>query len=393
MKNDNLVFSYSALQGLYWMCYGSIISFTALFLLDHGFSNGSFGLLIALSSILSIVLQPIVASAADRGDRFTVKSLITLICSIELLPCILLATTRPPMVVVAIAYSSLILLHMSIQPLLSGLGMQLIESGVPLNFGTARGVGSFSYAILTFFLGSLTVIFTSQCLPAVAGILLVLLLLLLRRFPNAGTTHSQSIMQGGTLGVLKKNPPFALLILGICLMFISHSSINNYMLFILQRIGKGNAELGHIMAYTALLEVPGMLLFARLVKRWSCASLLRFTAIFFVLKVVCTALAPNLLLLYCALATQGLSFAIFTPASVYYVGIALGKEDQMKGQALITIGVTVGNTLGSLFGGYIIQYFGITTLLAAGSILCTIGMFVFLLGTKGEKKEQAKYAL
>lgn len=391
MKKENLVFAYAALQGLYWMSYGCIVSFTASFLLDHGFSKGSTGLLIALSSLLSIGLQPVVAGLADRGGRFTVKRVLLFICSVEILPCIFMATMRPPMAIVAITHSGLILLHMSIQPLLSGLGMQLIQNGTPLNFGAARGVGSMSYATLTFFLGGLTVIFTTQCLPAIAAFLLLVILLLLRRFPdNTTASHSERIVQGGTIAVLKKNPNFALLVLGIALMFISHSSINNYMLFILERIGKGNTELGQILAYTALLEVPGMLLFSRLVKRWSCTTLLRFTAIFFVLKVILTALAPNLLLLYLALSTQALSFALFTPASVYYVGIALGREDQIKGQALITIGVTIGNTIGSLCGGYIIQFFGITTLLMIGSVLCGIGMIFFLLGAK-EKKEVSHF--
>ena len=43
----------------------------------------------------------------------------------------------------------------------------------------------------------------------------------------------------------------------IILIFISHSAINTYMIQILQKIGKGNQELGQVMAYTAVLEFFG----------------------------------------------------------------------------------------------------------------------------------------
>ena len=72
MRKDTLIYYYCALQGLYWMSYGCVVSFTAVFLLDHGFSDGSIGSQIAISSLLSVLLQPIVAGAADKGKRFTV---------------------------------------------------------------------------------------------------------------------------------------------------------------------------------------------------------------------------------------------------------------------------------------------------------------------------------
>ena len=39
---------YSALQGLYWMSYGAIYTFAAVFLLDRKFTDSQVGTLIAL---------------------------------------------------------------------------------------------------------------------------------------------------------------------------------------------------------------------------------------------------------------------------------------------------------------------------------------------------------
>ncbi|WP_304507028.1 MFS transporter [Anaerotignum sp.] len=382
MKRDNLIYFYGALQGFYWMSYGCVVSFTALFLLDHGFSNGSIGTLIAVSSFLSVLLQPIIAGAADKGTHFTVKRVLMLLYLAQIVPFLLLAVFPLPKIIVAILYSLLILLQLSSQPILSALGIQLIQNGIPLNFGVSRGIGSLSYSVLTFFLGTLTVIFSTNCLPLIACGLIIILLLFLQKFPEMGSQQTIDLVQGGSITVLKNNPRFALLVIGIACIFISHSAISNYMIHIIKHIGAGNEALGQIMAYTALLEVPAMLFCTRMIRKWNCGKLLRFTAVFFVMKGLGITLASNLTMLYLALSFQAISFAPFTAAIVYYVSAVLGRCDQVKGQALITVGITVGNILGSLSGGYILQYFNVSVMLWISTLLCVIGMVFFLLGAQ-----------
>ena len=71
---------YSALQGLYWMSYGAIYTFAAVVLLDRNFTDSQVGTLIALACVFSAVFQPFAAAAADRGKRFSLRSVTTLIC-------------------------------------------------------------------------------------------------------------------------------------------------------------------------------------------------------------------------------------------------------------------------------------------------------------------------
>lgn len=392
MKKDTLIFYYSALQGLFWMSYGSVFSFTAVFLLDYGFSDGSIGILIAISCLLSVLLQPVLAGAADKGIRFTLKKIFMLLCAAQILPLILLSVWKPPMIGVALLYSFLIVLQLSMQPLLSALGIQLIQTGIPVNFGVARGIGSLSFSVLTFFLGSLTVIFTTRCLPITACCLNIFILFLIHKFPEMGSRQNPELLPGGTISVLKRNPRFAFLVVGIAFIFASHSSTNNYMIHILNHIGKGNAALGQLMSYIAFLEVPAMLLCTRLIRKWDCGKLLRFTAIFFVIKAIGIPLAYNLPLLYLVVSVQALSFAPFTAAIVYYVSGVLTKHDQVKGQALITIGITIGNVLGSLAGGYILQYFNVSTMMWIFAIVSFIGMIFFLFGIQSTSTDDAQYA-
>lgn len=372
---------YSALQGLYWMSYGAIYTFAAVFLLDRKFTDSQVGTLIALACVFSAIFQPFAAAAADRGKRFSLRSLMTLICLLTIAPMVLLFFF-PQQALSGVCYVILMLLHLAFQPLLSALGMQLLNNGYYLNFGAARGIGSMSYAVLAFFLGSLTLIFGLRCLPVIGSLLYLLIAVLLQAFPETKRSGSSIVSSRGTVSILRENHRFAVLCLGIILIFISHSAINTYMIQILQKIGKGNQELGQVMAYTAILEFFVMVGFSRFVKGRDCGNIMRFTAIFFVLKAVFVPLAPNLPMIYAAFLTQIFSFALFTPASVYYANAILPAGDKVKGQAMITIAITMGNIAGSFLCGNFITLWGITAAILVTAGIAVIGLICFFLGAE-----------
>ena len=105
---------------------------------------------------------------------------------------------------------------------------------------------------------------------------------------------------------------------------------------------------------------------------------MRFTAIFFVLKAVLVPLAPNLPMIYAAFLTQIFSFALFTPASVYYANAILPAGDKVKGQAMITM----GNIAGSFLCGNFITLWGITAAILVTAGIAVIGLICFFLGAE-----------
>ena len=65
-KQKNLTGPYACIQALYWMYFAAIMSFSGFFLLDGGFSNTQIGIIAAAAGIISALLQPVLASYADR---------------------------------------------------------------------------------------------------------------------------------------------------------------------------------------------------------------------------------------------------------------------------------------------------------------------------------------
>ena len=63
-KSKNLTPSYAVIQGLYWMYFAAIMSFSGFFLLSGGFTNTQIGILAAIAGLLSAVLYPVSSSSA-----------------------------------------------------------------------------------------------------------------------------------------------------------------------------------------------------------------------------------------------------------------------------------------------------------------------------------------
>ena len=84
-KQKNLTRPYACIQALYWMYFAAIMSFSGFFLLDGGFSNTQIGIIAAAAGIISALLQPVLASYADRPDSPSLKKLIQIFYMIQLL--------------------------------------------------------------------------------------------------------------------------------------------------------------------------------------------------------------------------------------------------------------------------------------------------------------------
>ena len=71
MKNTyrQLTIKYAFLQSTYWISQCIIYSFAAVFLQYKNFNNTQIGIVLSLSAILSIVLQPAISAFADKSKK------------------------------------------------------------------------------------------------------------------------------------------------------------------------------------------------------------------------------------------------------------------------------------------------------------------------------------
>lgn len=385
---------YALIHGSYWMVFGATYNFITVYLLSKNFVSHEIGLILAFTNIFSAILQPLVAGYADRSRKSALRYTTSLMLFICLSLSFIMAVSPAIMFVTASLYFLLLTVMLTIHPLINSLGMNYINEGIPLNFGFARGMGSLSYAVMSFVLGKAVEEYGTDILPFAFIILFGFTFVFTISFTlkNRSFEKADAPESGGTsipshgdfspltaIGFIIKYHRFSFYLLGVILIFISFNIINIYMIKIVQNVGGNEATMGSAFAIAAILELPVMLSFAQLISRYHNTSLLKLAGLIFSVKAFITLISSTVGMIYLAQSFQMLSYAIFIPGSIYYVNQVIEKKDMIKGQAFTTAATTLGGVGGSLIGGWILSAATVKLMLIVGLGISLAGSLILLM--------------
>ena len=401
---------YGCIHGTYWMYYAIAGSFASAFLLARGYSNSEIGIILAAGNILAVFLQPLIADVADRSRKLSLVG-VTQVSSVMLMVLTLLLFVIKKKSVALWAVYMLIMAWMTtLQPLFNSLAFKLEETGVHINFGACRSVGSLAYAVLCAFLGTLVEAKGVGVLPVSGEIILLMMLASLWvtktqfdrmvRQNSAGTgvpadcgceqlpSSDAEIEEEINLALfVKRNKLFVILNLAVIGVFFSNSILNNFMLQVVEGVGGNSEDMGRIFSVMAFLEIPALFFFDKIKERFSCQLILKFAAICFTLKVLLIYLAGSVTMIYVAHLLQTFSFGLFLPAMVSFIGEVMAKGEAVKGQALYTVMTTVASMLASVLGGIMLDVSGPGFMLLVSTIATGLGALVLVLIVDRIKKK------
>lgn len=392
---------YALIQSFYWMSFCVIFAYASVYLLDKGLSNTAIGLVIGISGSVSALLQPWVGGLADGSDKASLKGIILLIGGLMMVLGICLLAVSQNRVLTVVCYGAQVTLLQVLTPLIYALGMGCINRGEQLNFGLARGIGSLAYAVVSFAAGFLVASMGVAVIPlsivGIYGVLMVVVLFFRYRESGTGAGTAAGLKQPGTAkgdekkqSFFKRYHRFSMLLAGGILVFVSHNMINNFAFQIMESKGGGSSAMGIAIALAAASELPVMFVFAWLVKVVSCDKWLKLSGLFFFIKAAATLLVTDVKGMYLIQGLQMFGFALFVVASVYYVNAIMEEQDQVKGQAFMTMTNTLGAVLGSAVGGVLIDGLGIKALLMVSVAAGAAGMVLMGVSAKHVPVKEGK---
>ena len=386
---------YAIVQGNFWMSFCIIFSYASVYLLSKGFKSSQIGMIIAAAGLISAVLQPIVADIADRAKLISLRQIIASFSVVMMILAGVLLVPKLHMIVIAFVYAGLVAVLQIITPLVNAAGMEWINKGVPVNFGVARGTGSLLFAAISYIAGVAVSKFSTDVIPVLVVLFYILLFVAILTFHFYGVEVNENksfeqisaveVQEDSTSGIIRffrRYQKFGVLLIGITICFASHNILNNFMFQIVANQGGSSAQMGTAMAIAAAIELPTMVLFSYVILKIKSSSLLVVSGIFFTIKSLLTFLAGSMIGIYAAQFSQALGFALFVPASVYYVNHLMSEKDKVKGQAYMTVTNTVGSIAGSLLGGILIDYAGVSNMLLASTIIAFRGAIIIFFGVE-----------
>lgn len=408
---QKLTIRYSLLQGTYWISQCCIFSFATVYLQYKNFANTQIGFVLSFAAVLSIILQPLIASFADKTTNYTLRHIVIGLMFVVFTLGVILLFLPNSFFLLSITYITIIAIQVTLNSLFNALALEYINKGIPMNYGLARGMGSITFAITSFLVGI--------CVTRYGAGILLLIFLVSYLFVIASAFYfkveipenykSKDELLDQLVALSDKNitsteleiknqpessssnffsffikyKQFGILLIGFVLLWYSHNVINTYLINIIENVGGNSTDLGISLSIAAALELPTMAMFIYLVRKIKCSTLLKISAFFFLVKVIITWIAPSVLMVHISQGFQLFAFALYTPASIYYVNSLVDDKDKVKGQSMLGVAsFGVAGIIANLTGGKVLDMFGVSNMLLVATIVTAIGFVIVYLFTQ-----------
>lgn len=382
---------YTLLNVTYFIAFCTIHAYAAVYLLSNGFSNTEVGILLAVANIISAIFQPFIAGLIDKPGPLTNRIFILISVLIILTGSVILIFAPPAKAVIFTVYALIYMIQFAYQPVMTALCFEYQKAGCSIYYGLARGLGSASFAITSAIIGRAVELKGENILLFVNVGAMVLSAVLIITFVKPEneedmTAADHSAGQDGLHNSLSSfahaYPEFIIFLVGAICFFFSHNMINDFMIQIIRNLGGGETELGYANFLQAILELPVMALIGYVLKKISANRLLLISGAAFFIKILILVFAGNMAMMYLSQSMQLFAYAVFIPAAAYYVGNTMSASDQVKGQAFVTSAITIGGVFSNLVSGVILDHAGIRTMLATGTAVCGVGVFIAYIGLR-----------
>jgi PPP family 3-phenylpropionic acid transporter len=227
------------------------------------------------------------------------------------------------------------------------------------DYGSIRSGGSLGFSIITLFFGSLIVRFGFKVSP-MAFILSGSLLFFLALTTNTHTRKAPTRMGLRQVRLLLSNKKYIALLGLSILIFIGHMGINNFYIYVVNRVGSNESLIGQAAALAAFVEIFGFYLAGKLQKKIDPMLLMIAIAIGSFCRIFFLAHSYSLLGILLTAAIQGLTFSLFLGTFKIYISeitpISLLASAQTLGASTY---FGISSILANIIGGILIDDYGI----------------------------------
>ena len=387
-KSLNLKYAFS--QIFYYSSLSSMLGFAAVLLLSRGFSNSHIGIILAVSNVIAAVLQPSIAVEFDKSSNDKIRKALNFMIIVSIVLSLIIYFIEFSKLILGILFTAILCLIITLMPFMNSMAFMYEEYGYKVNFGLARGLGSVGYAITSMVLGFVLNVANPSILLLVNVLFSVLLYWVIKVYTVSEDSkviseEKEEINQLTMIEFVGKYKLFVIFLVGATGAFFAHTFINNFFIQVVNNVNGTSSDMGNAIFIAAMIELPVMMLFEKINKKFSCTFLMKVSMFFFFIKHFLTYLATNVMMIYIAQVIQMLAYALFIPASVYYVNAYINENDRVKGQSLITLCTTVGGTFASLLGGILIDKVGVSYSLLVSAIISLVGFVIALFSVKEQR--------
>ena len=359
--------------------YGVINTYLPIVLAVRQFSKGEIGILLAIIEITGLTIPFFITAKLDKNGRYGL-TMILLGFSMGIAIGALLWfrsfwVTALCLGVFAIGSKGLV-------PILDSFTAKILRND-PKKYGAIRAFGSAGFVCMAIFLQFFPPVqgHNISRFIALATALSCLFAVSVLRLPSIFNTsvlkaaHPHPATTAADEKALLFSKPFITLLLLVFFAWLGLVPSQRFFSLYVEEYIHSHATAG-LWALAALAEIPLMIFSGRLILRFGTEKLLALCLISMSIRNISYIVLPGISGAVFGQLLHSLCFGLFFPLSVITC-TAHSKGKTATAMMLLTAANGLANIIGSVIGGYIIEYFGYPTLFVSFSLCPLAGLCIY----------------
>lgn len=371
------------IQGFYWAANCVLFAFLVPLFQVWGYNDFEIGVLTMLIALSSMVAQPLWGMYIDREGHLKAVFLSQMVLGcflVFLLPYAAHSVLSAALVVICLSAAV-----NSMANIIDAWSVKLKNEGEPVNYSLTRSFGSLFFATTAVGFG-ITLDHYGDWIryPAFIGLVVVVLLVALglQKPKHSQVVLHQEARSGGREAIrsLGRNKKYVGFILSVFIMNAGGCVSLVFFPLMLSELGGNNSDLGLGWFVMAFSEFPILILFGFLVRKVAKVQIwLAIGMVFFGVKTVLLAYAPNVGWAIALQGLEGLSYGLYLPAAISYINEIVDRKSLVTAQmVLASVYGGLGPIFGNFVGGFLSERYSVSFMMLVMGCLSFVGSVLFI---------------
>lgn len=384
MKSEkNKTLRFSLIQAAYSIAgAGIIVTYIVPLYRSFGYDVTRIGILSAIAYLSAIIFEPVMGGICDRSKK--TSPIITIAMIIGLAAFSIICFCNESMLCVAPAVILLYATTPSLAYLISQWSVKLRDSGIKINFGISRAMGSLAYGIFAAVFGKIIDIKGYDVIfPAFVVFSFITIILIVTVNETDASTESEEKKSGVTdLKNLLKSRKFTLLAISAMLSFVGSYCITVFLSIRVTELGAGMSYYGSIILIEGISEVVAILMYEKLSYRISGFNLMLLCFILSFISALIMSFAGDVRIISAGMVLHGIFTGLYVAGIANYIPEIIEKRYTYTAAMIVASCLSLAGALSSLYVGFVTKVISLQTAMCIATVMPALAVITFIVSKR-----------
>jgi MFS transporter, PPP family, 3-phenylpropionic acid transporter len=335
---------------LVFCCTAAWLPIFADYLKDHGLNGIQTGIILSITPLMMLLVQPFCGMLADRIGYKTCLLFSSALASI----CYVFYIINGGFFYLFIITILMSLFYNTIQPLLDSFSLRLVQKNPKFSYGTLRIAGAAGWAFTGIITGYFIVITSTTVIFIISAISLFLAFLFSFSLPRTKEKMSAESQSFKNVKEVFSNKTLLFLLVCVFLVSAGATAIWYYYSRYMQENGASPSLIGYGISFQGLCELPLFYFSARIISKLGLRTTLLITVFTTAIRLLLYNLISDPVAAIFIEVLHGISWSLFWVVCVEYVNMLVREDWRATGQSLLYASYYgAGAIAGNLWVGFL----------------------------------------